>query len=685
MEDLQGCLGKWTRDEAQLPCFDLDAPEAAHPYTSLRHLLASGRLSGFADRWGNLALFTTDGGCGYLDITRNAHLCRSGLYSMVRLDGQLVSLIPGQWSHRESTRYGCGYARYTGKADLEGLGSLGVEQIFAASPEGEPFLHGFYRIENLTEKPVDLEWIVASDITLIEDYRKVEPEKPLSGDGMVCLEKVHEAVSDVYLVTDQPQWQGQAVSLVAIGLTRKVHLQPGEQAQVAVCMGYGSAQDRDRAKQACRDRRFESVVQAWARKVAPAGPVGEEDWIRDECLWTFGQLLAFTNYDSSLAEHYVSLGGYGWRGFNQRELGEVSMVLSTWQGELARSNLRFMARTQWTNGDMPKGHNFSRRREVVPPAEEPDCSDPEIWFLLGATTVALEGDTEMLDVSIPWADGGQASMWEHMARAFVHVRDAIGRGSHGLVRFVRGDWNDYLGPMGSRGRGESMMNSGMACRAYAQLAELARRRGLGDFAREVEAELESLRASVAEGFDAGHFLRGYTDEGKIVGGSADGRVFLNAQSWPVLGGCGSDAQRRRALETALEACRTELGLCLVSKPFASPPPADISHLPIPAGEGENGGVWPQTVAWMIWALAETGMTDQARDVWKRMTLRHHYRTYPDVPFGIFNGPDCYNSHLAGERAHWTQIQLWNRQIHTPMNPAVAWQAFAMRKIKQAQG
>jgi hypothetical protein len=78
------------------------------------------------------------------------------------------------------------------------------------------------------------------------------------------------------------------------------------------------------------------------------------------------------------------------------------------------------------------------------------------------------------------------------------------------------------------------------------------------------------------------------------------------------------------------------------------------------------------------------MTREALDIWKHSTLRHTAAVYPDVPFGLFNGPDCYNSHHAGDLAHWTQVQLWDRRVHTPMNPSIAWQAMALHRVLQAR-
>ena len=307
--------------------------------------------------------------------------------------------------------------------------------------------------------------------------------------------------------------------------------------------------------------------------------------MRDECRWDAGQLLSFTNYDASLGENYISLGGYGWYGFNQRELGEDAMALLPWFPDLSRSCLRFMSRTQYASGDMPQSHGFSHEMTRRPAPDMVDSSDTEIWFLLGCGELGLL-HADALDEPIPYRDGEDAPLWDHCRRAFRWVRDGIGRGRHGLVKSHHGDWNDYLFPMGRDGEGESMMNTGMAARACELLADLARQRGDDGFAAELETERDLLRDAAGQSFTSTHFVRGYTDAGRPVGGAQTGRVFINAQSWPALGGCGTAEQRRTALETALRECATPRGLCLVSRPFPSPPPGDVSSLPIPAGEGE---------------------------------------------------------------------------------------------------
>ena len=286
----------------------------------------------------------------------------------------------------------------------------------------------------------------------------------------------------------------------------------------------------------------------------------------------------------------------------------------------------------------------------------------------------------LLSLRVPFRDGSDADLWEHAVAAFRWVRDVIGCGPHGLIRSCQGDWNDYLFPMGKGGRGESVMNTGMAARGAAELATLARNRGERTLATELETFAANLRAAGAKAFEGAWFARGYTDGGRVVGGSGDDRLFVDGNAWAVLGTLGTEAQRRIALASMIQLCADERGLSLLSRPFSCPPPPDVSTLPIPAGEGENGGVWPQVTAWAIWALVEHGLRDEALSIWRRSALRPMPQRFPGVPFGIFNAPDCYNSHLAGVRSAWTQVQLWDRRVHTPMNPGVAWQAFALDLI-----
>jgi hypothetical protein len=601
---------------------------------------------------------------------------------MVEANGARVSLFHSELQQSQRIRYGVGYAAYAGEIHEEGRIHLEVEQLFMAPPHRQAELVGFFTLRNKGARRICGQVEARSDI-VPGRFADAPSGGVEQGPGYVLAPQAGDIPGALMLVgADDFAGGGERSTLYLRGA---LDLAPGEVCRLRFTVGYGDAATVGARQEALAGYSPETLRQAWRELLDPVQLETPEAWMHDECLWTFGQLLSFASYDSSVQEHFIALGGcdYGWEGFAVREDGETSMVLAPWNWSLTESSLLWMAKTQLANGDLPMTHNYRRERDLETMNFE---SDNELWFVLGCCeSVEASGREELFDRVCPFWDQGEGTLWEHLRRAFYWVREGIGTGAHGLVCIRDGDWNDYLSGMGRQGRGESVMNSGMACRAFDSLARFARRRGEITLAGELEAFVEQVRGAVGRAFDEGWFLRGYTDTGLPVGSLAENRLFLNAQSWAALGRCGTPEQRRSALLKALETCHTPIGLTLMSRPYSGRPPEGISLAPIPPGEGENAGIWPQTVYWMVWALAEAGLIDEALEEWTCMSLRNHARLHPTVPFGIFNGPDCYSSPHAREREGWTQIVLVDRAATVPVNPMVAWQAFAMRKINEAQG
>ena len=657
-------FGTWRNDAAGLPCFDLDLSEHTATNFPFRHLISTGRLAAMADQWGNLNLFTTEGGFRWLNSPEDCS-ARSSLGLMAKSEGECISLFHSELALQRSIRVGVGYVEYSGEADI-GTGRFQLNQRVYSTPLREKFLYAEFQLTRLDKGPkIPLTLEIRSDVTL---WDKMNPT--FAGtDGHASFSQAGDVLEAVFLVGED-HWQASHFGS-SLRLSHELIGNPSDEVFIRCATGYGTAPSH------CPS--FQDAQSLWRRRLEPFAAKGPEPWMEQECRWNAGQLLSFCSYDNSVDEYYISLGGYGWAGFSVREVSETSMILAYSDWHLATAALRFVAKTQLASGDVPKFHTMRLDRK----SEEFD-SDNELWFVLGCVeSVSQSGKFTFLDEICPFWGGGTATIWEHLRRAFYWVRDKIGRGSHGLILIREGDWNDYLSQMGAGGKGESVMNSGIACRAFAGLARLARKRGDEKFAREAEQFVEESRAAVESAFFHGWFLRGYTDAGRPVGSRAEDRLFINAQSWPVLGACGTPAQRRAALKASLQKCHTPIGLTLMSRPYSSPAPDDISRCAIPAGDGENAGIWPQTIYWMVWALAEEGMLDEAIEEWICGTLRNHSRQFPMVPFGIFNGPDCYSSRWAGGREGWTQVQLLNRAQFAPMNPAIAWQGFAMRKINEA--
>jgi hypothetical protein len=669
-------FGLWTHDAHGLPCFDLQVDDARHPYAPFVHQISTGRLWGSADRWGNLALATTDGGRGYTDLSANRHQCSGALYPVVMLEGERISLVAGTLAER-AVRYGVGYVTWSGVADLAGR-RVRMTQTVAAPPGGGQALVCRITLDLLSGPDLPLWCGACSDSSLRDVYHQGLLTDVIGGDGWVAVPLPHPGLQRQFIVGSSGLRGGPASS-VGIQLGKDEMLTLGTACEWKLAVGYGDDLALEAAR-AAADSGPEAAACAWERFLAPARFPAPQPWMEDECAWTLGQFHAFNAYDAFLGEHYISLGGYGKGGFNIREVGEDVLILSQWWPEQAAGNLRWLAKAQHSCGDLPNALGctpFSEAELQAP--TQPGSSDTEIWFLLAVAALGRAAP-DLLSQPVAYRDGPTASLWEHGLAAFRWVRDAVACGAHGLVRNCQGDWNDYLFPMGRDGRGESIMNTGMAARAGVELAALARLRRQPALADEMDAFAARLRAAGADAFDTAWFVRGYTDAGKPVGAHAHARLFLDGNAWAALGGLGSRQQRLSALRSAADLCRDPRGLSLLSRPYPCPPPPDISSLPIPPGEGENGGVWPQVTAWALWAMAEHGLRDEALAIWERGALRTMSPRFPETPFGIFNAPDCYNSHLAGPRAHWTQVQMWDRRIYTPMNPAVAWQAFGLQRI-----
>ena len=672
---LDSGFGRWSHDDSGIPCFDLAPSMSVEPDAPLLHIMSTTRMSAFVDRWGALTLSTTDGGHGYRELLPNRWRCRSLLTPAIELDDGLHSLLPGEATLRSRARYGIGYAEFEGEHDLGGGRRIGVSVRIVAPWQSGGLVFAAVQFTNRGTVPMTGRCSLRSDLAPWNDE-----EDEAHSAARIVLGDGHALITGA--------WPGRAALIGERGLIaqRRFHSlwleTPGTWAvgeTWSMRAWIGMVDGDPETPQACLQN-FDPTAErsAWAERLAPVAPPWASAWEADECRWSMGQLLSFAAHDGALDETYIALVGYSWSGFPVRECAETAMILAPWFPHLARSSLRWLAKLQWSTGDVPKCHDC--RPPVQQPASAPHDSDTELWFIIGALEAVGDGlEPAALEEILPWADGGSATLWEHLRRAWQWVVERIGVGEHGVPRIWFGDWNDYLSAMGREGRGESQMNAGMACRAAALLAKQARLRHEPALAQAFDADVQRLRAGAFSAWSNTHFARGWTDGGAEVGGR-DGRVFINAQSWPALGKVGFALHRQTALRTALAACHSPIGLLLCSRPFSCPPPAEISWCPIPAGEGENAGIWPQTVHWMVWALAEAGMREEALDVWRRMSLRHHARLHPTVPYGIFNGPDCYSSHHAPGREGRTQRALIDRASFVPMNPAVAWQAFSLRRI-----
>ncbi len=681
--------GFWKLDVSGLPYFKANLQKTPIPYYAFPHLSSTGHIAMLADQWGNINVLTTEGGT--IALNPNTQRSKSALYPVIVNNGEKKSLVYSQLTTKNTFHYGIGYAKYFGQYNSENI-ILDVNQAFYTPPNYQRNIVGIFTFVNKGQENINTEILIRSDIVPMPDYSFYDVLKfdDSCGNGYAMFHTGHDALKSIFIVADST-FKGKTKENSLL-LSCAINLEPGDTMMIKAAFGYGGEKDKRNAQQNIARLNQHEIGEQWAKRLEKVELNTPEKWMEEECVWTFSQLLSFVNYDYSVDEYFVTLGGYGYfkdpnhqRGhcsFASREVGETSMPLSYFDPYMANRSLKWMAKTQLPNGDIPNRHIYQPDFDLSKTKQHSDC---DIWFLLGCGEyVKNTRDTTFLNEEVPYWKGKSETMWEHVKNSFAWVRDSIGTGKHGLILMRTGDWNDCINKLGKKGKGESVMNSGMAARAASVLAEIAHDKRDTTFARELEKFARGLRKSVSQCYDKEWFIRAYSDVGREVSSFEENRLYINAQSWAALGGCGTPEQRKNALLNAIEKCHTDIGMTLISRPYSCPQPNYLTDYSNPTGEGENAGIWPQTVYWMVWALAEEGLIDEAIAEWKSMSLRNHSMKFPDVPFGIYNGPDCYSSHYAGKREGWTQVQAWTRMIGTPMNPMVAWQAFAMKKINENQ-
>src|SRR5207244_2378820 len=154
------------------------------------------------------------------------------------------------------------------------------------------------------------------------------------------------------------------------------------------------------------------------------------------------------------------------------------------------------------------------------------------------------GDTACLQEDVPFYDGGSATLRDHCLRAFDMALSR--RSERGLPLILEGDWNDGLNAVGARGKGESIW---MAHFLYLLLRAWASLPATNDATRRrFEAEALALgKATNEHGWDGEWYWRASTDSGKLLGStrSAEGKIFLNAQTWSVLSGLAPDERAKQ--------------------------------------------------------------------------------------------------------------------------------------------
>jgi len=358
-----------------------------------------------------------------------------------------------------------------------------------------------------------------------------------------------------------------------------------------------------------------------------------------ESAWHAVQLRSAQVRDTVLAGRYVPQGSaysyvHGLQGA-PRDYALASLPLAFVDPAGARELLRLALRLVRADGSVHYAHVGAGRRTSAGVHEA--ASDLPLFLLWAVTDYA-------------WASGDRGFAEEAapvLTRTWRWLRDGLGRGAHGLLRVGSGDWNDPITAFAPSRRafhraGESTFCSAMAAYVLPRAALL-----LPAEAASMQGLAAELRAATDATWAGAWFLRGYDGLGGALGRE---HLFLDANAWCLVARIGSDARRAALVRAIAERCDepSPIGPTILDRPHR------VRAGLLPPGWDVNGGVWAAIGALTVWGLA----LHDPELAWRslaRQTFAAHARAYPHVWYGIWSGPDAYNSH-HGERPGETYVQ-----------------------------
>ena len=416
-------------------------------------------------------------------------------------------------------------------------------------------------------------------------------------------------------------------------LQKKITLQPGEETRVIFMMGVGN---REAGRQmravysdpAAVDQAFAELREYWNKKLAKfqcKTPSLGLDTMTN--IWTLYQ--AETCVVWSRFASFVEVGGR--TGLGYRDTSQDVMSVPHTNPDRCEQRI-----VELLNGQVSMGyglHLFDPETfkpkdegtliaEVKLPTVEPTpllsdlihgledtCSDDALWIINTVCEYVKEtGDTAFFDKLIPFADGGEATVYEHLKRSLDFSAEYVG--ATGICQGLRADWNDCL----NLGGGESALTTFLHHWALKSFVEAAAYLGRTEDVEKYSALVEQVReVCERELWDGDWYLRGITRKGIRIGSqhNEEGKIFLESNTWAVISDAASPERGRSAMDSIYKHLYSPYGTHL-QWPAYSQPDDDIGYVTrVYKGVKENAAIFSHPNPWTIVAECKLGRGTRA--------------------------------------------------------------------------
>jgi N,N'-diacetylchitobiose phosphorylase len=415
-------------------------------------------------------------------------------------------------------------------------------------------------------------------------------------------------------------------------LHKMIVLKPEEEKRLIFMLGVGSREEKGKSiKQKYSnlqnvDNSFKELKEYWDRKTSifqcKTPHKGLDSMINIWTLYQAETCVVWSRFGS-----FIEVGGRVGLGFRDTSQDVMGVVHSNPE----KTKYRIV---QLLRGHTSKGYGLHlfdpavfepeddrlpgvKLPTVVPtpsPADivhgmEDVCSDDALWLVASICEWVVEnGELKFFDEVIPYADGGEGTVYEHLTKILDFSAKYVGK--NGICQGLRADWNDCL----NLGGGESAMVSFMHHWAINIFIESAKQLGRNDDVEKYSNMANKVKqACEKELWDGQWYLRGFTKKGIKIGTneSEEGKVFLNAQTWAVFSGVASPDRAEKCMEAVDKYLYSKYGLHLVL-PAYSKPDDDIGYITrVYKGVKENGSIFSHPNPWAVIAECKLGHGNRA--------------------------------------------------------------------------
>ena len=371
------------------------------------------------------------------------------------------------------------------------------------------------------------------------------------------------------------------------------------------------------------DREIAELKNYWHGKLANLR-VSTPDSDFNNMVNTWNAYNCFITFIWSRAASLVYCGlrnGYGYRDTVQDIQGVIHL-----DPEAAGKQLEFMLSAQAANGaGLPLvKYTHNAGHENTP--DDPDYvretghpswrADDALWlFPTVYKYIGESGNSAFLDKEIPFADNGTGTVYEHLKRAIAFSMNNLG--SHGMPAGLHADWNDCL-RLGKKG--ESTFVAFQLVYAVKILREYAVLKNDTDYIAQLDEIRCTLARALDECWDGDRFIRGYRENGEIIGKHTDpeASMWLNPQSWSVISGFAGEERGKAALDSVSRELNTPYGAMLMYPPYEKHAfDGALMHC-FNKCVKENAGIFSQPQGWLILAEAKLGRGDMTYRYWKEV-------------------------------------------------------------------